>query len=225
MHDLWGLDCLSPTCRHDTTEAYRLRRQLHRGTICLFCGNGGKRVSKINLITGKPDIEWYVCERCTYEWRAGWDTERNDQIFRTFQKEAALDMMGRLGVDTPEVGKPKVVEKHPSLPPGYDARLIWLTLEKMPKSALYFRRRMGAEPLDPTFDCVFQCDFAPGSTMSERRAAPQRALEPDQFKYLISRNDGGMIHTYAPIRCQHCGAEMPLKGFSTLGLREVDLGE
>lgn len=221
---LYGLDCDRPNCVHDNIPAYRLRLQLRRSDICLRCSERGRQFAKLNpMAKDNADTRWRRCPKCMMEWSDGLHSERRDMIFRVNQRDSALSYMAVLGHPSPSEGA-YAVTGHPSIPPGFTERIFILTAEKMPKSALYFRMKPGVdEELEP--DKVFQCVFPPNATAAERRNAPQIELSVAQLKALLKYNDGKLVQSYADIKCHHCQQHIPLKSFSTLGLREIALGD
>ena len=225
MAGMFGVDCLNPECNHDALKGYRLRMQIYRTRQCLTCGNTGEHMMpQQDPATQEYQYDWYECKKCAKRWRRKWTTERNDLMFKPEGLDSAYAQMNRLGVDTPKVGAYLVEKDHPSLPYGFDQRLVLLTEEALPRIALYFRWRPDAgEILTP--DKVFQCAFRAGSTMGERRTACEIRLSPEQFQQLVRRNENGHILSLSTIQCQHCAQPIPIRGFNTLTLRECEKGE
>ncbi len=204
MASLWGLDCSSPTCVHDTAVAYRLWLRV--------------RPVDRSCFETTTDAEWArLYKRFSL-------SEGSPRIYRLGQLESAYAQMVVLG-GRAEIGS-QVVERHESLPPGCDARLIALLAVKPPRTALYFRCKVGAGDMI-TPEEAFQCIFHPGSTMAERRNAAERQLTAEELSYVTRRPDPvamGMTRDLL-IRCQHCRRPLPLSALNTLSLREVEKGE
>lgn len=206
MSALFGLDCPSPACVHATAIGYRL----------------WFRVRPSERPAETTDEEWA-------RMREHFVMERPPTTYRAHQLDAALAQMDLLGVDRPAVGG-HVVERHHSLPPGFDARMLLLQKMAMPRTALYFRwRPENGDLLTP--EKVFQCIFLPGSTAAERRMAPERRMSEDEFNWLTRHQDWlpgapsiSMTRTTI-IRCQHCHKPLPLRALNTTALREVEKGE
>lgn len=218
---LFGLDCSS--CKHDNTKGYRLRFGRHRNTVCRECHREGTRLPDTESLTGVPLVNRRACTPCGTEWRADWQPERNDFVFKANQLDNALAQMNMLGVENPGLGY-HIVLKHPSIPVGFDARRLLLTEEPLPKISVYFRwEPMAGELLTP--NNMFQKIFPPDASAAERRTAPERILSEEECRSLIDRR-GGTVHTeFSLLKCQHCMQPIPLRTLTTLTLREVDCGD
>ena len=228
MAALFGLDCPNPECRHKTALSYRLRMLVRRGVTCLICWHAGaKHPPVFNGGTNEYEHDWVRCERCSRNWQTKWENERNDLVFKPAFKESAFAQMALLGVEEPNIGQ-HLVEKHRTLPPGHDGRLVILTEEALPKTAVYFRWRPDlGEMLSP--DKIFQCVFGVDATPAERRYAPEIRLTEDQCRALIRHNSAKeatfAVETFTTIRCQHCYKPLPAAALSTASLRETEKGE
>ena len=207
MSALFGLDCPQPGCVHTTAIGYRL----------------WLRVRPIERPPDTTNEDWA-------KMREHFVMERTPTTYRSHQLDSAYAQMNLLGVDKPALGG-YVVERHSSLPPGYDARMLLLQKMALPRTALYFRwQPLTDELLTP--EKVFQCIFLPGSTASERRVAPERRMSEDEFNWLVRHQDrpasapGGVTMTRTTIiKCQHCHKPLPLRALNMTALREVEKGE
>jgi hypothetical protein len=196
----------------------------------VLCRQTGGKVPPRKLADGQVQEDWYRCAQCGSQWQAVFVSERNDLVFRTDELISAQSQMRLLGADS-EVrpNTVRLIEDHYSVPPGYDARMILLREEPLPRTALYFRwDPRGGQKLSP--DLVFQCKFGPEATAAERKAAPEAKLSPEQFEYLTRKNfheqavDGHVI-SFTGISCQHCLTPIPLRALNTLTLRRVEKGD
>lgn len=226
--ELLGIDCINPKCIHDTIKGYRLHIDVRRSPACQWCGHTGEKLPAQESLLGQMEDDWYRCALCRHSWRTCWTAERTDLFFRQFQKDSAYAQMNRLGVQEPGTGM-FVVEGHPTLPIGTDARRLWFREESMPRTSLYFRYRpLAGEKLTP--NNVFQCVWSPNATPDERRACRQvRFLTPEEFLEITYTNESavalGITGMWSSLRCQHCYQPIPLRALSTLTLREVELGD
>lgn len=223
---LWGIDCLNPLCKHDTLRGYRLRLTVLRGRLCMICGREAEQLPPVEMPGGPPDTKVMRCKGCDLRWRNDYVRERNDMVFRETEIDAALSQMAVLGAKdaTPEQGIAWLVENHRSLPPGFQARMLVLLEEPLPRIAMYFRwHPESGEMLTP--DKVFQCEFPPGARARDRRTAPARTLSGEQFNTIFRHEDQGYVTSMSMLTCQHCKEPLPLRTFSTLTLRACDLGD
>lgn len=233
MSDLYGVDCSYTDCRHDSVTSYRLRLMVRRNKLCMICAREGQPQPERVNAKGMVQADWYRCPVCCVgnrpvEWRIGWENEMPDRIFRPNQLESALSQMVTLGAKDdvqPDTGR--VVTDHPTLPPGYEARLMILRKEPMPKTAIYFRwNPERGEMLTP--DKVFQFNFTPDMPAEERcTKAMARNLTEEECRVIVQAcgTDGRMRESFSVIRCQHCHRPLPLSAFSRQGLREVLRGD
>lgn len=225
---IWGIDCLNPACVHESVRGYRLRILVRRSKLCWSCQSEGRHVTQDDWRKmGKPGHQyrtnWLMCPKDAHQWQHKLQPERNDMILRAHQRDFGLNQMAALGVKDPDLGN-YAVQRHPSLPVGYDLRLLMFSQEALPRIAIYFRWRPDSgEVLTP--EKIFQMAFQPGMTAAERKQAPMITLTPEQCDRIIQRNDGGLIEKTVPIRCQHCHEFLPARTLSTLTLREVELGD
>jgi hypothetical protein len=238
---VFGLDCCYDDCRHDSVRGYRLRLKVRPARQCRICKRDGQPIPSLDAVDlaelltmsdidlGTPAgrdavLDWYRCSwHCVEPWRHRFQSERNDLLFRAIQLVSAKEQMVSLGVSDPDLGS-FVVEGHASLPPFTDARLLILTEEPLPKTAVYFRwQPMANEVLTP--DKVYQCNFAPDMPAHERVQAMARQLSDAEFVELTQANDAGMLRAWSAIRCQHCHRPLPLRAFNTSTLRECEYGD
>lgn len=202
MAELYGLDCTAPACVHDTAQGYRLHFKV-------------RPLERPEFIAAAdwPQVKGHFIQ------------ERPSVVFRAFQLDSAYAQIDLLG-GKPTVGA-QVIERHHSLPFGYDARLLFLQAIPLPRIAIYFRAEVKAgEQITP--DKAFQCLFMPGASAAERRCAPERKLTEDEFSYVTRGPDpqfAGFRSLDSILRCQHCQTPMPISAFTTLTLREVEKGE
>lgn len=226
---LFGLDCAHPDCVHDTARGYRLVLRVRRNVECWHCFRQGTPMPLERWVAlGQREMTFpgdvFECPHCSQVWRNCWQMERPDLVFGKNNLVFALGQMADLGVKEPMVGV-SIVEKHPSLPVGFDARLLHLREEPLPRTCLYFDWRPAAgEQLTP--EKVFQCLFTPYMTAAERATAPRMSLPPDLFTQLmqVPREGEGFIGV-SLICCQHCARPLPLRTFNTLTLRECAQGD
>lgn len=228
MKELWGLDCTYADCRHDSVKGYRLSLAVHRSRTCLVCGQEREilppQPQPEPFDKNPPDEKVVRCVPCGLVWRTDYERERNDMVFRRHELDFALSQMVQLGVPNPEVNAGFIAENHKSLPPGYDARFMFLREEALPKICMYFRWRPGSgEMLTP--DRVFQCEFPPEAGAKERWSAKAVTLDEDQFHHIFRRADRGYIESMSMLSCQHCHRPLPLRAFSTLTLRPCAIGD
>ena len=238
MADLWGIDCVGKNCFHDTSKGYRLRFKIRRDIMCPLCRKEGLKLAEVRDPWGHVHKGRRACATCKdgrgnqVQWRNDWVTERRDLMFRTGELLVAQSQMKLLGCTKElEPNKAHLIEQHDSLPMGFDARMLILTEEPMPRCAVYFRWNPEAgQMLTP--DCVFQCKFPPNATAAERRGAPEVKLSVDQFREItqLCLNSTGdlqteVVETYTSLKCQHCGQPISARAFSTQSLREVSPGE
>ena len=217
--ELWGLDCPNPACVHDTMRGYRL-------------------FFRVKPIGAPPGVEPAVWQHhldtlaTSADWQrsggsgqkpAGFISERPPVVFRGDQLPSAYAQIEALGGR--RILGAQIVEKHHSLPPGFDARLLCLLPTPLPRIALYFRWRPDlGERLLP--DRVFQCLFPPNATAADRRTAPERQLTEEEFTTVVRRpTETGPIAPQSLIKCQHCHQPIPLKAFTMHTLREVEKGD
>lgn len=228
MGQLFGLDCSNPQCVHDSGRGYRLSLRVRRATECWHCFGHGTPVSPERWVAlGERETTYpgdaYECSRCSQVWRHTWQLERGDLMFRAIDLPFAFGQMEKLGIVDPKLGV-FVVENHPSLPIGFDARMAILREEPLPRTCLYFEWRPDAgEQLTP--DKVFQCIFRPDMTAAERATAPRIGLDPTLFKQLMRVPKAEGFVGESLIQCQHCGQRLPLRTFNTLTLRECAQGD
>lgn len=256
MAMLFGLDCSNENCFHDTLRGYRLRFQIRRDGKCSICRKEGIELPDLVAPDKRVVTHRMQCSSCEsprpagqpprpLTWQKSFTRERKDMMFQRTELLVAQSQMRLLGCKQ-EVGPntAHLIEDHHTLPRCYDARMIILTEEPMPRVGLYFRCQVQAgQVLTP--DLVFQCDFSEGSTAAERRTAPERMLTFDQMRELTQQcvgvseektyqDDGVTVaHTdivpqmqsFTSVRCQHCHRPMPLKSFSTYSIRAVEKGD
>lgn len=178
-------------------------------------------------------------------WQRSFTRERKDMMFQRGELLVAQSQMRLLGCKQEvQPNTAHLIEEHNTLPRGYDARMLILTEEPMPRIGVYFRCQVEAGQI-LTPDLVFQCDFAPGATAAERRSAPEVRLALEQMRQLtqycgalseekVFEDDGvtvaskeivPQLSSFTTILCQHCHRPMPLKSFSTYSLRACEKGD
>lgn len=256
MAMIFGLDCSNENCFHDMLRGYRLRFQIRRDSKCSVCQKEGVPLPDLVAPDKRKVTNRMGCQSCEtpspagqrprpMTWQKSFTRERKDMMFQRTELLVAQSQMRMLGCKQ-EVAPntAHLIEDHQTLPRGYDARMLILTEEPMPRVGIYFRCQVQAgQVLTP--DLVFQCDFAPGATAAERRTAPERTLSFSQMRELTQQcvglseektfeDDGTTVAhkeiveqmaSFTSIRCQHCHRPMPLKSFSTYSLRACEKGD
>lgn len=238
MAELFGLDCILPNCFHDTARGYRLRFRVRRNKRCIVCNGEGSSLPDVKDPTGKVYRNRLCCPRCVdarkrpLAWRNDFQMERRDMMFRVTELIVAQSQMKMLGCQRElEPNTQHLIEDHHTLPKGYDARLMTLTEEPMPRCAVYFRWNPEAgEKLTP--DLVFQGRFPPNATAVERKQAPEVELSVNQFLELTqycTHSTGDLntelVDSYTSLLCQHCARPLPARTFSSQSLRQVEYGD
>ena len=238
MADLYGIDCTAPNCFHDTSKGYRLRFKTRRDRYCVLCKREGLKLEDAKDPLGKVHRNRLQCATCRetngqpLRWNTNWINERRDMMFRNTELLVAQAQMKMLGCEREVLpNTAHQIEEHHTLRKGYDARLLILTEEPMPKCAVYFRWNPTAgEVLTP--ELVFQMQFSPTMTAAERRNAPGLSLTEGQFmevrQYCTYETGDTLtqgVETYTSLRCQHCHHPISARAFSTQSLREVLLGD
>lgn len=238
MPELYAVDCVSRNCFHDSIRGYRLNFRVRRGRSCLVCKRAGQTLPDVKDPFGRVHTNRLQCTTCEdsqhrpLRWRRDWQQERRDMMFRNGELIVAQSQMSLLGCKRDiHPNTRHMIEEHDSLPFGFDARLLTLTEEPMPRCAVYFRWRPDAgQMLTP--DLVFQCNFSEDASAEQRRTAPERRLSVEQFmeitQYCVKATgdlESEMVETYTSILCQHCNRPLPAKAFSTQSLRAVEKGD
>ena len=232
MPELFGIDCTAKNCFHDTSRGYRLRFNIRRDIFCPMCRKEGLKLADIRDPMGNVHKGRRACASCRKQWRNDWVSERRDLMVRNHELLVAQSQMKLLGCKKELLpNTAHLIEEHDSLPMGFDARMLILTEEPMPRCAVYFRWNPEAgQMLTP--DLIFQANFPPNATAAERRCSPEVRLTEEQCREIVqycTKSTGNleteMVETYTSIACQHCRKPLPAKTFSLQTLRSVDFGD
>lgn len=240
---LYGLECENKACVHDSVISYRLRLQLLPDRECTVCHRGREvpidqaalrlGLDPVTLDDGQTEQckNWYECPALpphVEPWRRQLQQERNDMVFKAHQLQSAYAQMSLLGCDDPKVGV-STVERHPSIPPGFDTRILILKEEPLGRIAVYMRwKPETGEKL--TNEMCFQGMFGPGMSADERKNALARKLLPDEFDTIYRGVHRDAPQGFEPIttmtlRCQHCMLPIQLRNINMLSLRSCDWGD